>query len=119
MTVLIVEDNEGVLRLLRTLIAGTATSVWDCRDGKDALEAYMTRRPDVVLMDIRMPIVDGLTATRQILRSDPGAKIVIVTDCDDEDLRGAARDAGACGYALKRNLLDLPQLIRSTVGETS
>jgi two-component system response regulator DegU len=110
-TVLIVDDNEGVRRLLRSVVAGIATMAWDCCDGADALEAYVTHRPDVVLMDIRMPVMDGLAATRRLLRSDPSAKVVIVTDYDDDDLRCAAREAGACGYALKGNLLDLVQLI--------
>ena len=116
MTVLIVEDNEGVRRLLRSVVAGIADVAWECCDGADALEAYVMHRPDIVLMDIRMPGMDGLAATRQILLTDPSAKIVIVTDYDDDDLRGAAREAGACGYALKRNLLDLVPLIRSTAG---
>lgn len=113
MTVLIVEDNEGVRRLLRSVVAGIADMVWDCCDGADALDAYVNHRPDVVLMDIQMHVVDGLAATRQILLSDPSAKVVMVTDYDDDDLRVAAREAGACGYALKRNLLDLVPLIRS------
>jgi len=116
MTVLIVEDNEGVRRLLRTAVEGFAAVTWDCRDGAYALEAYLKYRPDVVLMDMRMPVMDGLAATRQIVRSDPSAKVVIVTDYDDKDLRGAACEAGACGYALKRNLLDLVPLIRSAAG---
>ena len=113
MTVLIVEDNAGIRRLLRCAVAGIATEAWDCSDGTQALEAYTAHRPDIVLMDIRMPGMDGLVATRQILRSHPCAKIVIVTDYDDDALRKAARDAGACAYALKLNLLELAPLIRS------
>ncbi|MBI4903943.1 MAG: response regulator transcription factor [Acidobacteria bacterium] len=114
MTLLIVEDNEGIRRLLRSVVADVADVVWDCCDGAGALDAFLMYRPDIVLMDIRMPGMDGLAATRQILLSDPTAKVVIVTDYDDDDLRVAARQAGACGYALKRNLLDLVPLIRST-----
>jgi DNA-binding NarL/FixJ family response regulator len=67
-------------------------------------------------MDIRMPRMDGLAATRQILGSHPLAKIVIVTDYDDDALREAAREAGACGYVLKLDLLELAPLIRSITG---
>ena len=116
MTVLIVEDNAGVRRLLRIAVAGIAAAAWDCCNGADALKAYADHQPDIVLMDIRMPGIDGLAATRQILRFHPFAKIVIVTDYDDDAIRRAACEAGACGYALKLNLLDLAPLLRSIVG---
>jgi len=112
MTVLIVEDNDGIRRLLRRALFEVASNILECRDGADALDAYVRHKPDVVLMDVRMPRVDGLTATRQIRQVDPSAKVVIVTDYDDEDLRVAAVEAGACDYALKQNLAVLPGLVR-------
>ena len=115
MTVLIVDDNPGVRRLLRRVVLDTATTVWECTDGAEALAAYAERLPDIVLMDIRMSRMDGLVATRQIRESHPEARVVMVTDYDDEDLRKAASEAGACGYALKQNLTELSSLIRSLV----
>jgi CheY-like chemotaxis protein len=117
MKILIVDDNAGMRRLLRRAVPGTASAVWECSDGAEALAAYIERQPDVVLMDIRMPRMDGLTATRQICKFDPSARVVMVTDYDDEDLRTAAQEAGACGYALKQNLTGLPGLIDSVVGD--
>lgn len=117
MTVLIVDDNAGVRRLLRRAVLDTAGTVWECSDGSEALATYANQRPDVVLMDVRMPGMDGLAATRQIREFDPAACVVMVTDYDDEDLRKAASDAGACGYALKQNLTDLSRLIRSISSE--
>jgi CheY-like chemotaxis protein len=113
MTVLIVEDNSGLRSLLRRALVGTASRVWECSDGADALQSYTDYRPDIVLMDIRMPRMDGLLATKQIRQSDPLAKIVMVTDYDDEDLRRAATAAGACGYTLKQDLSELIELLRS------
>jgi CheY-like chemotaxis protein len=113
MTVLIVEDNAGVRRLLRSAVEGIAATAWECCDGADALEAYGTHRPDILLMDIQMPGMDGLAATRQIRLLHPSAKVVIVTGHDDDALRKAAREAGACGYVLKLNLLELAPLICS------
>jgi CheY-like chemotaxis protein len=117
MTVLIVEDNSGLRSLLRRALLGTASRVWECSDGADALQFYTDYRPDIVLMDIRMPRMDGLLATKQIRQSDPLAKIVMVTDYDDEDLRRAATAAGACGYTLKQDLSELIELLRSLAPE--
>ena len=113
MTVLIVEDNAGMRSLLRRALAGTADQVWECSDGADALEAYKEYKPDVVLMDMKMPRMDGLKATRQILQFYPIARIVIVSDYDDEDLRFAASAAGASGYTLKQDLSELINLLQA------
>ena len=116
MTVLIVEDNAGIRRLLRRTLVDAASTIWECDDGIDALARYEDHRPDIVLMDIRMPKVDGLTATRQIRKFDPLARVVVVTYYDDEDVRTAAFEAGACGYALKQELSDIPRIICSLMG---
>ncbi len=112
MKILIVEDNPTVRKLIRRAIADLAEETVEREDGADALEAYETHRPDVVLMDVKMPRMDGLTATRQLLQRYPHARIVIVTDYDDDELRGAARESGACAYALKNNLMDLEAVIQ-------
>ena len=114
---LIVDDNEGIRRLLRRAIREIADPIWECCDGADALKSYIDRRPDIVLMDIRMPIVDGLEATRRILQFDPEARVMIVTDYDDDDLREVALEAGACGYWLKEEVADLPQKLLSIAGK--
>ena len=119
MTVLIVEDNAGVRRLLKRVIGTIANTIWECEDGADALGVYADRRPDVVLMDLRMQLVDGLAATRQIRQFDPKARVVIVTDYEDEELRSAAREAGSCAYVLKVNLLDLAEIISWAAVEQS
>ena len=111
MTVLIVEDNAGVRRLLRRAMERIATEVWECEDGSHALANYRDHAPDLVLMDVRMPIMDGLAAVKQIRRFDPVARIIMVTDYDDEELRLAASGAGAWGYTLKQNLTGLEALV--------
>ena len=69
-------------------------------------------------MDIRMPIMDGLGATHTMIDVDPNARIVIITDHDDEALRAAAADAGARAYFLKQNLTDLSELIAAVTCST-
>jgi CheY-like chemotaxis protein len=95
MTILIVGDNPGDRRLLKRMIAAIDARVVECCDGADALAAYTDHKPDFVLMDIHMPLKDGLIATRKIPRHNPSARIAIVTDYDDDQLRAAASAAGA------------------------
>ena len=106
-SVLIVDDNDAIRRTLRAVLIDVADPIYECRDGAEAGAAYLAHRPDLVLMDVSMSVMDGIAATRQIVRAFPGARIVIVTQYDDDRLRAAARQAGACGYVLKDNLLDV------------
>jgi CheY-like chemotaxis protein len=110
MKLLIVEDNQPMRRLIRSLVADLAEAITECGDGADARASYEEHHPDWVLMDLMMPQMDGFTATRQILAANPAARIVIVTDHESQALREAARQAGACGYVLKENLQDLRRL---------
>ncbi len=109
--VLIVDDSRQIRELLKMTLAGVAEIVGECSDGADALAAYERLRPDWVLMDIGMKNVDGITATRQIMAAYPQAKIMIVTDYNDDELRRAATDAGASGYVVKENLLDIVDIL--------
>lgn len=109
--VLIVDDSQPMRELIKMMLKGVAEIVGECSDGADALEAYVRLRPDWVLMDIGMKNVDGITATRQIMAAHPRAKIMIVTDYNDEDLRRAAFKAGACQYVVKEDLLDIADIL--------
>ena len=106
-TVLIVDDNPSVRRLIHGIVEPLVERVYACTNGEDALMLYCMHHPDVVLMDIAMRGSDGITATRRIKEIHPDARIVIVTNHDEPDLREAATHAGASGYVLKSNLLDL------------
>src|SRR3974390_1416889 len=101
MKLLIVEDNAGVRRVIRSLVASVAGEVCECAGGAEALNLYNLERPDFVLMDIQMEGMDGITATRQIKATNPTARVIIVTNYDQPDLREAAGEGGGGGFVFK------------------
>jgi DNA-binding NarL/FixJ family response regulator len=109
--VLIVDDSQPLRELIKITLAGVAEIVGECADGADALAAYTRLQPDWVLMDIAMKDVDGIAATRQIIAADPKARVLIVTDYNDDELRRAAKEAGARKYVVKENLLLILEII--------
>lgn len=111
MTLLIVDDNPQFRDLIKTVVAELADEVSECADGDEAIVAYGVRRPDWVLMDLQMARMGGLEATRRLVAADGTARVLIVTDYDDVHWRAAASDAGACGYVLKENLLDIRRML--------
>ena len=111
MKLLIVDDHVAMRRMIGRVVNDMASDIEECGDGSEALAAYTQYRPDCVLMDIEMSRVDGITATREILMAFPGAKVVIVTKHDDQQLREEALKAGACGYVLKDNLIAIRELL--------
>ena len=115
MKCLIVEDSAAMRRMIRKVISDLA-EVQECQDGSEALAAYALHDPDWVLMDVKMRDVHGLDATKQIRAVFPNARVVMVSNYDSDELREAARAAGACGYVLKENLLDLRRLLATCPG---
>jgi DNA-binding NarL/FixJ family response regulator len=86
-------------------------------NGEEALEKYRELHPDIVLMDLSMPVMDGLSATRAILDEFPDARVIVLTTYDgDEDIHRAL-DAGAMGYLVKDMVLaDVLNVIRAVHG---
>jgi two-component system response regulator DegU len=113
MRLLIVEDNYQMRRLIKSIVGDLAEAVLECGDGSEALEAYRAHKPDWVLMDVEMKTLDGISATRQITTAFPDARILIVTEYNNADWREEARHAGAIGYVLKENLLEVRATLES------
>ena len=101
----VIADDQALVRGGFRLILSTAgiPVVAEAADGKEAIAAVLKHRPDVVLMDIRMPVMDGLEATRRILESRPGqdVRVIMLTTFDLDQYVYAALAAGASGFLLK------------------
>jgi DNA-binding NarL/FixJ family response regulator len=102
--VLIVDDDDLMRAGLNSVLASDESIqvVGETGDGRDAVESTRKHRPDVVLMDIRMPSLDGIAATREVLEASPRVKVVILTTFEDDDYIFGALNAGASGFLLKR-----------------
>jgi CheY-like chemotaxis protein len=107
MKILIADDNAEMRGFLRRLCATIATETRECADGREAIQAFIEFQPDWTLMDLAMPGVDGLTATRRILSMHPGARVVILTQHRGAEYEQAAREAGACAFVPKEDLQPL------------
>ncbi|WNV88020.1 response regulator transcription factor [Umezawaea sp. Da 62-37] len=100
----VLADDQDLVRAGFRVILGTEEGievVGEAGDGAEAVELVERLEPDVVLMDVQMPRMDGLEATRRILGSDSTAKVVILTTFDREDYLFEALRAGASGFLLK------------------
>ena len=121
-TVLLAEDHAIVREGLRTLLEleQDISVVGEAENGRQAVELAERLRPDVVVMDIAMPLLNGMEATRQILRDQPGTRIVILSAHGDEAYVERVASLGASGYLVKQiTARILPEAIRKVHrGET-
>src|SRR5262245_2661788 len=115
-SVMIVEDDARIRSMIRRLIGDLVVSVYECSGGQEAVELYCRLRPDLVLMDLRLEGLDGLSATQTIHDSFPEAQIIIVTSYDAPDVRAAASEAGAMDYVVKDDLSSLRSIVKRAVG---
>ena len=119
--VLIADDQHLFAESLKFILEGESGGEIEvaaiAEDGKQAVAMAETARPDIVLMDVRMPVMDGVKATSIIRRLHPEAKILMLTTFDDDELVYEALHAGARGYVLKsidpKELLDSIKAVHS------
>jgi DNA-binding NarL/FixJ family response regulator len=104
MTTVLIADDQALVRVgLRKILESEPemTVVGEAADGEDAIAAARRLRPDVVLMDIRMPVLDGIEASRRIIRAQPGTRVLILTTFGLDGYVYDALRAGASGFMLK------------------
>jgi RNA polymerase sigma factor (sigma-70 family) len=102
--VLIVDDDDLMRAGLKAVLSSDETIdvVGEASNGRTAVQRVLELRPDVVLMDVRMPDLDGISATREVVAASPEAKVVILTTFEQDDYIFGALNAGASGFLLKR-----------------
>jgi DNA-binding NarL/FixJ family response regulator len=102
--VLLVDDDDLMRAGLKAVLSSDerVEVVGEAANGRAAIERVRSLEPDVVLMDVRMPDLDGIAATKEIAAASPEAKVVILTTFEDDDYIFGALSAGASGFLLKR-----------------
>ncbi|MFB6112549.1 MAG: chemotaxis protein CheY [Halodesulfurarchaeum sp.] len=99
--VLLVDDSEFMRNLLREILESDFDIVAEAENGVEAVELYQSHDPDLVMMDIVMPIRDGIEATAKIKQMDSGANVIMCTSIGQEEKMKRAVKAGADGYITK------------------
>jgi CheY-like chemotaxis protein len=113
---LIVDDSARVRRTIREVVSPLDPVVEECSDGDEVLARFEAFSPDFVLMDLRMARVDGIAATVSLLAAHPGARVIAVSDHDQDDVRRAACEAGMEAFVAKSDLLALGRLLATRRG---
>jgi DNA-binding NarL/FixJ family response regulator len=115
----VVADDQGIVRGgLRMILESAGMSVvGEAGDGREAVDLVLRLKPDVVLMDIRMPVLDGIEATRRLVRDLPAVKILVLTTYGADEYVYEALRAGAAGFLLKMDspprLVDAVRVVAS------
>ena len=104
-------------RLLHGLVEGLQLAVSECKEGEQALQMCAEVKPDWVLLDIHLANIDTFALARQMATADQRVRVLLLGEEDDLRLRNLAERAGAWGYVLKQNLIDLPAMIHSPTQE--
>jgi DNA-binding NarL/FixJ family response regulator len=123
MTTVLLVDDQALLRVGFRLVIESEPDlqvVGEAADGRVAIDQVAALAPDVVLMDIRMPGMDGIEATRRLVAEHPGSRVLVLTTFDVDDLAFSALRAGASGFLLKSTSPgELVDAIRTVASGTS
>ncbi len=115
-----VDDSPNALRAMCSMMARqpNLSIVGSATNGREALAVARSLRPDLVLLDLEMPVMDGIEAMSRLGRECPTTRVVIVTVHDTPELRKLCHDRGACGFIAKEALKDeLPTVVLRLFGD--
>lgn len=100
-TILLVDDAAFMRMRAKKVLEEQGYKTLEAADGKDAINKYEKNKPDLVMMDITMPVMDGITAIQEIMKSDDSAKIIVCSALGQQNMVISAIKAGAKDYVLK------------------
>lgn len=111
------ESNEGFVKLITSMLPDSYDLVGVCRDGVEAMQSTMDLDPDVLLVDVVMPEMDGIQIARELRALKSRTKVIMITGIEDPQFVRAALAAGAKGYVFKLRLeKDLTKALREVLG---
>ena len=111
--VLLADDHEAMLDRVTTLLAAECDVVGTATDGRRALEAAEELKPDILVLDISMPVMNGIETAHRLKEAGAKARIIFLTVHDDPDFAREALEAGALGYVIKPRIAsDLVEAIK-------
>jgi DNA-binding NtrC family response regulator len=105
--ILVIDDEQGIRNLLDTLLRRKGYDVVLAESGRQGLELFRRERPDVIVLDLKMPEMDGLTVLRQIKNLDPGKPVIILTGAGTAEAERQVRALGVTEYVEKEFSLHL------------
>ena len=111
MKLLLVDDNDRIRRMMRNMYSAHFDEIIECDDGDKAVEEFNSELPDWVVMDIKLKEMDGIEATEKIISLNPEAKVIIVSQYNDESTIDAAKNSGAVEFVSKENLYKVIEVI--------
>ncbi|HEX7959710.1 MAG TPA: response regulator transcription factor [Terriglobales bacterium] len=104
--VLLADDHTGILRALQRMLGASCDIVGRVTAGSSLLEETRKLRPDVVVLDIRLPDIDGIEACRQIKHAIPQTKVIVLTAANDAEIKQQAFNVGASAFVVKHAMVD-------------
>jgi DNA-binding NarL/FixJ family response regulator len=118
--VVLADDHQALVARVRRTLADECDVVGTAENGSQAVDAVLTLDPDILVIDISMPVLDGLHAARQLQKANCRARIVFLTIHEDRDFVAAALSAGALGYVTKARLSTdlIPAILEAMQGHT-
>jgi len=100
--IMIADDSDAIRLVLQDILSiGKHEVVSEATDGAEAVDFYQKHTPDVLLLDLAMPKKDGLTVVKEVMKTDPNAKIILITASDDQKIINQCLESGAISYISK------------------